>query len=67
VCQIERYRQQVRRDEGRVRMVSAQRSISGRGVELAAMATPKAASTTGAAASSRRILFSFAVQSILAK
>ena len=51
----------------RVRMVSARRSISGRGVELAAMATPKAASTTGAAASSRRILFSFAVQSILAK
>ena len=51
----------------RVRTVSARRSISGRGVELAAMATPKAARTTGAAANSRRVLFNVAVQSILAK
>jgi hypothetical protein len=48
-------------------MVSARRSISGRGVELAAMATPKAASITGATARSRRILFNVTVQSILAK
>ena len=49
------------------RTASARRSISGRTVELAAMATPMAARAAGAAATSRRILFSIDVQSIPAK
>ena len=45
---------------------STRRSSSGRGVELAAMATPNAASATGAAAVSRRVSRKVGVQSKLA-